>query len=49
MFRYCEVFQCNCDEVKDIIKGYDVVCNIECHKCQECKDIKKEISEELDF
>jgi hypothetical protein len=35
-----------CSEVKDIIKGYDVVCSGECYNCNECKDLTKEETEE---
>lgn len=44
--KYCQVFQCMCSEVKDIIKGYDVICSGECYNCNECKDLTKEETEE---
>jgi len=43
----CKLFRCECGEVKAVIKGYDVVCNLDCEECPERKeDSEKEIDYE---
>jgi len=35
MEKRCGVFKCLCSEVKDIVKGIEVVCDCDCSNCEE--------------